>query len=186
MNGSLLYPEPLTGRLVTLRRFTLDDVPAVTLACQDPEISRWTASIPFPYEEDHARSWITQHDRFWSNAERAPFAIVSSDTGEFLGNISFTSFIWQERTAEAGYWVAAYARGAGVATSALVMLCEWGFQTLDLDAVVLHTLIGNGASERVAQKAGFIKTDVLSDYRHPATPEVGVQATRWAMERPAS
>lgn len=66
----------------------------------------------------------------------------------------------------------------GVATSALVMLCEWGFQTLNLAAVVLHTLIGNGASERVAQKAGFIKTDVLSDYRHPATPDVGVQATR--------
>jgi RimJ/RimL family protein N-acetyltransferase len=171
---------------VTLRRFTLDDVPAVTSACQDPEISRWTASIPFPYEEAHARSWISEHDRFWSNAERTPFAIVSSDTGEFFGSISFTSFNWQERTAEAGYWVAAYARGAGVATSALAMLCEWGFQTLDLAAVVLHTLIGNGASERVAQKAGFIKTDVMSDYRHPATPDVSFRATRWAMERAAS
>jgi RimJ/RimL family protein N-acetyltransferase len=185
MRDSIRPTEPLVGALVTLRQFTLDDVPAVTLACQDPEISRWTASIPFPYEEDHARTWISQHDRFWSNAERTPFAIVSSDNGAFFGTISFASFQWQERTAEAGYWVAANARGAGVATSALVILCDWGFQTLDLAAVVLHTLIGNVASERVAEKAGFFKADVLADYRHPATPELGVEATRWVIQRPS-
>jgi RimJ/RimL family protein N-acetyltransferase len=176
----------MVGPHVTLRQFTLDDVSVVTLACQDPEISRWTASIPFPYEEDHARSWITQHDRSWSNAERAPFAIDSSATGEFFGSISFTSFDWENRIAEAGYWVAAYARGAGVATSALVIICEWGFQMLDLGAVVLHTLIGNIASERVAEKSGFVAADVLTDYRHPAIPDVSTQATRWAIQRPGT
>lgn len=35
--------EPLTDGVVSLRRFTLDDVAAVTMACQDPEIPRWTA-----------------------------------------------------------------------------------------------------------------------------------------------
>jgi RimJ/RimL family protein N-acetyltransferase len=174
------------GALVSLRQFNLDDVPAVTAACQDPEISRWTASIPYPYEEEHARRWIAQHDRFWSSGERAPFAIVSSTTGEFFGSISFTSFDWAERIAMAGYWVAATARGGGVATSALDMMCEWAFQTLDLSAIVLYTLIGNRASERVAEKAGFRATEVLVDYRHAATPDVGVQATRWAIHRPGS
>jgi RimJ/RimL family protein N-acetyltransferase len=174
------------GPLVSLRQFNLDDVPAVTAACQDPEIFRWTASIPYPYEEAHARSWIAQHDRFWSSSERAPFAIVSSTTGEFLGNISITSFDWAERTAMAGYWVAKHARGEGVATSALEMMCEWAFQTLDLSAIVLYTLIGNRASERVAEKAGFLATELLDDYRHPATPDVGVQATRWTIYRSGS
>lgn len=54
--------EPLTDGVVTLGYFTLADVPAVTTACQDPEISRWTASIPWPYEEDHARGWIATHE----------------------------------------------------------------------------------------------------------------------------
>jgi RimJ/RimL family protein N-acetyltransferase len=79
------------GPLVSLRQFNLDDVRPVTAACQDPEIFRWTASIPYPYEEEHARSWIAQHDRFWSSGERAPFAIVSSTTGEFLGRYLFRS-----------------------------------------------------------------------------------------------
>jgi hypothetical protein len=46
---------PLTDGVVGLRRFTLSDVAAVTAACQDPEIPRWTAGIPDPYEERHAR-----------------------------------------------------------------------------------------------------------------------------------
>lgn len=155
---------PVMGPFVTLRQFTLGDVSAVTTACQDPDISRWTASIPFPYEEEHARFWIAQHDRFWSSGERAPFAIVSSTTGEFLGSISFASFNWQDHTGEAGYWVAANARRAGVATSALVMLCEYGFQVLNLTGISLHTLVGNRASERVAEKAGFVTTEVLDNY----------------------
>jgi RimJ/RimL family protein N-acetyltransferase len=174
------------GSLVSLRQFDLDDVPTVTAACQDPEISRWTASIPFPYEEEHARRWIAQHDGFWSSGETAPFAIVSSTTGEFVGSISLTSFDWVDRTVTAGYWVAEAARGGGVATRALEMMCEWAFQTLNLSSIILYTLIGNRPSERVAEKAGFLATEVLEDYRHPATPDVGVQATRWAINKPGS
>ena len=85
-----------------------------------------------------------------------------------------------------GYWVAERARGQGVATSALQMICEWAFQTLDLSTVVLFTLIGNRASERVAEKAGFHTMELLEDYRHPATPDVGVKATRWAIYPPGS
>jgi hypothetical protein len=59
----LILPEaaPLADGVVTLRAFTSGDVPAVTAACQDPEISRWTATIPWPYDEDHARTWIATH-----------------------------------------------------------------------------------------------------------------------------
>jgi RimJ/RimL family protein N-acetyltransferase len=185
--GDLTRPDaPLVGPVVSLRPFTPDDVPAVTAACQDPEISRWTASIPFPYEERHARGWIAQHDGFWSRRERAPFAIVSSATGTFLGNISFTSFDWSERTAIVGYWVAKEARGRGVATSALVMMCAWSYQTLDLSAIILDTLVGNRASERVAEKAGFLASEIIKDYRHPANPGVVVHVTRWTIRRPGS
>ena len=86
----------------------------------------------------------------------------------------------------AGYWVAKHARGEGVATSALEMMCQWAFQTLDLSAIVLYTLIGNCASQRVAEKSGFLATELLDDYRHPATPDVGVQATRWTIYRSGS
>jgi hypothetical protein len=46
----------------------LDDVLDVTRACQDPEIPRWTAGIPHPYEEHHALEWISRHDAMWPRA----------------------------------------------------------------------------------------------------------------------
>lgn len=46
---------PLSDGVVSLRRFTLDDVAEVTRALQDPEIVKWTASIPTPYAESDAK-----------------------------------------------------------------------------------------------------------------------------------
>jgi RimJ/RimL family protein N-acetyltransferase len=77
-----------TDGVVTLRRSTLHDVAAVTRACQDPEIPRWTAGIPEPYEERHARGWIILHDPFWSSEGRAAFAFCDARSGELLGSMA--------------------------------------------------------------------------------------------------
>ncbi len=53
---------PISDGVVALRRFTEQDVTEVTRACQDPEIARWTAGIPSPYEEHHAQWWIAPYD----------------------------------------------------------------------------------------------------------------------------
>jgi GNAT acetyltransferase-like protein len=49
---------PLSDRIVTLRELTAADVAAVTVACRDPEIVRWTTEIPENYTEEDARQWI--------------------------------------------------------------------------------------------------------------------------------
>ena len=43
---------------LVLRRWTLDDVPAVTAACQDPDIQHWIPLIPRPYSEEHACKFL--------------------------------------------------------------------------------------------------------------------------------
>jgi RimJ/RimL family protein N-acetyltransferase len=50
-----------------------------------------------------------------------------------------------------GYWVAAAARGRGVATRALRLVCEWRQER----PLRLVTHPRNVASQRVAEKAGF-------------------------------
>ena len=71
---TLTPPEPpLTDGEIALRPYTLADVADVTAACQDPEISRWTAMIPWPYQEEHARGWIEGHGLLWETGEAAEF-----------------------------------------------------------------------------------------------------------------
>jgi Acetyltransferase (GNAT) domain len=47
----------LTDGVVALRPRTEDDIPAITEACQDPEIARWTP-VPSPYTEDDPREFL--------------------------------------------------------------------------------------------------------------------------------
>jgi RimJ/RimL family protein N-acetyltransferase len=55
---ALPSPVRLTDGQIALRPPEVRDVPAaVTEACQDPEIGRWTR-VPWPYREEHARAWV--------------------------------------------------------------------------------------------------------------------------------
>ena len=166
-----------------LRRFTLDDVGAVTRACQDPEIARWTAGIPESYEEHHARGWILLHDEFWSRQGRAPFAFCEAATGELLGSMTLGEIDLSSRSAVAGYWAAPWARSRGATTRALRLACTWGFDVLGLDVINLMTLPGNVASERVAQKAGFVSVGTVRDYAPPRAidPEARHDVKQWAL-----
>src|ERR1700722_13125096 len=117
--------EPLSDGAVTLRRFTFDDVAVVTEACQDPEIPRWTAGIPEPYEEHHAREWIALHDRFWDQEGRAAFAFCDASSGELHGSMTLAEVDFAARSAVAGYWAAPWGRNRGVTTRALTLACRW-------------------------------------------------------------
>ena len=151
---------PLSDHTVTLRELTASDVPAVTTACRDPEIVRWTTEIPEGYTEDHARGWIESTRSGWENG-RAEFAITEAATDAVAGAIGL--FKREEWIAEIGYWVAASFRGHGVATRALGLVADWG-HSLGFVRVQLMMLPGNDASARVAAKCGFVEEGRLHAY----------------------
>jgi RimJ/RimL family protein N-acetyltransferase len=171
--------EPLTDGVVTLRPFTLADVPAVTTACQDPEISRWTVSIPWPYEEDHARAWIATHEALWNRGDGAELAMTAADDGRLVGSLGLMPIDFERRVVSTGYWVAASERRRSVATRALRLGTSWALATLGFAAVELVTMVGNEASEGVAQKAGFSVVEETPNYEHPSAPGRFYQVKRW-------
>ena len=177
--------EPLTDGVVSLRRFGDEDVAAVTRACQDPEISRWTAGIPSPYAEIHARGWIGLHERFWAQEGRATFAFCDATSGELLGSMTLGEIDFTALSAVAGYWAAPWARNRGATTRALTVACRWGFDVLGLRDITLTTLSGNVASERVAEKAGFVSTGMLKDYAPPRAldPAARYDVRLWTLHR---
>lgn len=176
-------PQPLTDGIVTLRRFTLADVQAVTRACRDPEIPRWTASIPEPYEEHHAKDWIAMHDRFWAEG-RAAFAFCDTATRELFGSISLEVDA-DGRSAAVGYWAASWARNQGATTRALRLVCGWGFESLGIESVDLMTVVGNVASERVAAKGGFVLVDTIEDFKlvRSLDPDARYNVKHWLLRR---
>jgi len=49
---------PFSDGIVSLRPWTLDDVPAIAAACDDAEIARWIHALPSPYRESDAREYV--------------------------------------------------------------------------------------------------------------------------------
>lgn len=145
------------GEGVVLRPWRIEDVPAVTAACQDPEIARWLAFVPQPYTEADARFYV--QDCIDAPEERKPFAITDAETGQVVGSIDMR--INRMATGHIGYWLAAEARGRSLTTTALRALSRWAIEELGLGRIELVTDPDNIASQRVAEKAGFQREGVL-------------------------
>jgi RimJ/RimL family protein N-acetyltransferase len=133
-------------------------VPAVTEACQDPEIVRWTTEIPEGYTEEHARSWIASTPAGWKKG-RAELAITVD--GAFAGAIGLVAR--HDWVAEFGYWVAPAFRGRGIGTRALELLSRWA-EDQGSARLQLTIFPGNEASVRIAEKAGYVEEGLLRNY----------------------
>lgn len=144
------------GRLL-LRPPRLADVPSITAACQDPEMQSWT-TVPMPYGEQHAVAFVQEYaGTGWASGMLPVFAITDAATGRYLGAIDLT--LDGAGMAEVGFGLAPWARGHGVCTDALRLVCRWGLDRtpagLGLGRIEWQAYVGNNASRRVAERAGF-------------------------------
>jgi RimJ/RimL family protein N-acetyltransferase len=160
----VLSGDHLVEGETALRAWRDSDLEPLVVACQDPEISRWTR-VPYPYGAADARAYLLQrHDSLHAGIA-APFAIVSaSDRDHLLGSISLMRFSWQHARAEVGYWLAKPARGHGHVTRAVRLITDWGFRSLGLQRIDLMAATENPASQRVAERCGFTREAVLRSY----------------------
>jgi RimJ/RimL family protein N-acetyltransferase len=146
---------------ILLRPWTLDDVPAIVAACNDAEIQHWIPVIPRPYMEADALAFV-QGDVPGLGTHQ--FAITSD--GRVVGSIGMK--VNEMGSGHIGYWCAADARGRGVTTRALRLLCKHSLEELGLERLELITDPDNRASQRVAEKVGFQGEGVLrSHLLHP-------------------
>jgi RimJ/RimL family protein N-acetyltransferase len=157
-------PEPpLTDDEIVLRPWSWDDVPALTAACQDPEIPRWTV-VPSQYTEDHAREFIMASEADRTAGRQLSLAIVGRDGG-LLGAIGLASVDRHQRNGEIGYWIAREARRRSVGTRAVRLLSRWALTELELERIELLANPLNEASQRLAERAGFTREGLLRKYR---------------------
>jgi RimJ/RimL family protein N-acetyltransferase len=124
----------------------------------DPVVQRFV-QLPMPYRLADAEFFVREIAiGGWERQERAEY-VISSEGGRPLGRMA----LWPDGNGAAfvGYWMDPAARGRGVATRALRALCRWGFAEYRLGVIEWRAEVGNQASRRVAEKAGFTVEAVL-------------------------
>ncbi|MCU1588420.1 MAG: GCN5-related N-acetyltransferase, partial [Frankiales bacterium] len=154
---------------VTLRPWSLADAPEVARACDDPETARWLP-VPSPYLLPDAETFVGVTVPNWAaHGARTALAVVDVSTNELLGSVGANTTESSSGRVEIGYWTAPWARGRGVASKAAALMADWAFAVLAVDRVELLADVDNHASQRAAQKAGFVREGVARRSRRDRT-----------------
>ena len=150
----------LTGGDIRLEPLTAQHAAAMDALARDTDVARFTR-IPEPTPDDFGAVWVERYTRGRKEGTNAGFAIVDSESGEFLGFVAIVRLDLDTQEAEAGYMVASRARGRGVATRSLRLLTAWAFEEFPLERIELLIDTENAASEVVAQRSGYTREGVL-------------------------
>lgn len=162
MKRSFAPPDPRLGDgTITLREWAPSDAPAVFAACQDADIQRFVP-VPVPYEQEHARGYVDGAAAGWREGRHGALAIAAAQTDEVLGAIGLT--VVGSHNVGIGYWIVPEQRRRGIATRAVRLLALWALDHLGVARVELYLVVGNVASARVAERAGFKREGVLRNY----------------------
>lgn len=148
----------LTDGIVRLRPPDAADEGWIVAACRDPENQRWLPLLPTPYEPEDARWWLRRADEVWAAGTASPFVVEDAATGDRLGVIELRA---GADPADVGYWLAPEGRGRGAMTRALRLVSGYGFAERGLARIELYTLLDNVRSQRVAERAGFVREGVV-------------------------
>lgn len=162
-------PKVLTGA-VRLRALEVDDWVVEQQLSQDPEVVKWTY-YPCDMDEHQSRQRIAE-SRARADAGLVQRYVILDLTGQRLGTCGIGRL--PTKTPEVFYALLPTTRGRGAATEATRLLATWALAH-GYPQVALETVEGNVASERVAHRAGFTRTDRREDEHRGER----VMVTRW-------
>lgn len=158
---ALAFPDPaLTEGDITLRPWRRDEDRVRYDAFTDPV----TVANSWPWSEaptlERIAAAFDVHERSRLAGHEINLAIASPEDA-VLGSMCLYDLDREHRTAAIGYWLVAAARGQGYATRSLRLLGRWAMETLELQRLQLTCDPQNVASQRVAERCGFVREGLL-------------------------
>jgi RimJ/RimL family protein N-acetyltransferase len=157
---------PLADDVVLIRPWRAADIPKKLMVFADPVVQRFAWSRTAPYAEADARDYFIEQEEARLRGDALAVALAApDDDAVVLGGASLYDVDRSQGRAGIGYWVAAEARGRGVATHAVRLLAGWGFSALGLARIELTCGPDNLASQRVAERCGFVREGVLRSHQ---------------------
>jgi RimJ/RimL family protein N-acetyltransferase len=160
----LVPPEGIRANDVILRFPSRDDVDAILPAFTDPEM-REAGNLP-AFDRDALAASIHELPLLAESGRLLALIAVDAGTGDAVGGGMLHHLDAERQIVEIGYFVLPQARRRGIATTIARLLAEHAF-SLGIARVTAYVNVGNIASERVAERAGFTREGVVRSMPKP-------------------
>lgn len=139
--------------VVRLRRLRVADAEAFAALSSDPEAVQWSNGSPDYSAADAALFIAGDAEKGWESGKTLRWAIADDATDDLLGTVALHRV--HAGGAELGIKLASGSRGTGVALRAVEQVLDYAFNERDLSVVHWYAKVGNWASRKLAQRAGF-------------------------------
>lgn len=156
------FPRLVTKRLI-LDQIKPTDIPDIVSYAGNIKIVENTRTMPHPYHEEDAISWINMANQGFKNRDNYIFAMRFRDTHAFMGGIGLT-LDKENNRAELGYWLAESFWNLGFTTEAVKAILQFGFEKLNLNKVIAAYITTNETSGKVMIKNGMTKEAEFKDH----------------------
>lgn len=153
----------LESKRLLLTRAEENDIPLIKAYAGNRKIADSTLNIPHPYAEKDAEFWIQNTNRGFEAGTQFSFAIRLKPENAFIGAIGLTLETRFDR-AEMGYWIAEPYWNMGLATEAVAVVLDFGFNGLDLNKILATHLLDNPASGKVMINNLMIREGELKEH----------------------
>jgi RimJ/RimL family protein N-acetyltransferase len=140
----------LSDGLVTLRRWSTSDIPALTAIWQDAELLRRFGVVP-PITDESSARFVGGNELQWRAGTELALAVAVG--GAVVGGCELDRADSDEP--DLGYWLGPEARGNGYATRAAELMLDWARGVLGVTRFTAEIEPDNPSSIAVAERLGF-------------------------------
>lgn len=141
----------IEGERLILRNWEDGDVDALVDGLNNLEVSKWMASIPYPYTKDDAKEFL----EYCKNTNDIMLAIVIKETNTVIGGVSLQRIDRRNGTAGGGIWLNEKYQKNGYGTEAFSMRAKFAFEVLGLRRLENGYFAGNEKSLKMQEKLGY-------------------------------
>lgn len=153
----------LETECLILRSFELSDCREVQTLAGEYDVAKTTLSIPHPYPDGVAESWITSLGEEAVKGRAYVFAVVKKEAHNLLGCMSLYIALHHQR-AELAYWIGKPFWGNGFATEAARRVVAYGFNELQLNKIWAAAFMTNHSSSNVMKNVGMKQEGILKQH----------------------
>jgi len=160
-------PDRIETARLLLREPVRDDVPALVRLADNPRIAERLLRLPHPYTRADGLAFV---EILAPREDNRVYAITRG--GTFVGIVSL--MFSETQAPELGYWLGEPFWGDGLMSEALGALLAAAAATGAFPVIRARALASNGASLRILQKSGFVRTGSVLEASAGRAPRLHV------------